>query len=93
MQSDVDVGMSWRTEKTNIADLAETRVQDLSTEIVFNCVKPITAILETIDFLILLHTRIDIIFRHYNYSQIFGPQTELVHNQLICYVTLAYELE
>ena len=61
MQSDVDVGMSWRTEKTNIADLAETRVQDLSTEIVFNCVKPITAILETIDFLILLHTRIDII--------------------------------
>ena len=61
MQSDVDVGMSWRTEKTNIADLAETKVQDLSTEIVSNCVKPITAILETIDFLILLHTRIDII--------------------------------
>ena len=70
MQSDVDVGMSWRTEKMNIADPAETRVQDLSTEIVSNCVTPITVILETIDFLISLHTRIDIIFRHHNYSRV-----------------------
>jgi len=52
MQSDVDVDMRRTTEKTNIADLAETRVQDLFTEIVSNCVTPITAILETIDFLI-----------------------------------------
>ena len=52
MQSDVDVDMRRTTGKTNIADLAETRVQDLSTEIVSNYVTQITAILETIDFLI-----------------------------------------
>ena len=48
----------------SIVDQVEIKVRDSFIEIVFNCVRQITATLEMIDFLILLHIRIDVMTYH-----------------------------